>query len=37
MPSSDSGAFLSFQKDNKSLTITILTTDDTTVVALTMA
>ncbi|HEU0295854.1 MAG TPA: hypothetical protein VFR47_24155 [Anaerolineales bacterium] len=37
MPSSDSGALLSFQKDNKSLTITIVTTDDATVVVLTMA
>jgi hypothetical protein len=37
MPSSDSGALLSFQKDNTSLTITIVTTDNSTVVVLTMA
>jgi hypothetical protein len=36
MPSSETGAFLSFQKDNQSLTITVVTTDDTTVVVLTL-
>jgi hypothetical protein len=37
MPSEDTGAVLVYQKDNKFLTITIVTTEDTTVVILTMA
>jgi hypothetical protein len=36
MPSGDNGALLSFQKDNKSLSITIVTKDNTTVVVLTL-
>ena len=36
MPSGDTGAVLGFQKDDKILTITIVTTEDTTVVVLTL-
>jgi len=36
VPSGENGALLSFQKDNKSLTITIVTTDNDTVVILTL-
>jgi len=37
MPGDENGAVLAYQKDGKFLTITIVSTDDTTVVVLTMA